>query len=134
MNIYTERLVKEWRTHGKLVIAVDFDSTIYPYHNLDNQKDIDRTIELVQLAYAIGAYIVIFTASVEERWEFIQKYCDEIKIPVSSINKNPIDLPFGNTGKVYGNIFLDDRGGLTQALDILEESINYMLNKPSEKP
>ncbi len=126
MNIYTQRLVNEWRTHKKIVIALDFDSTIYPYHNLENQKDIDRTIQLVQLAHNVGAYIVIFTASVEERWEFIQQYCDSIKIPVSSINKNPIDLPFGNTGKVYGNIFLDDRGGLTQALDILEGAIDEM--------
>lgn len=126
MNIYTERLVKEWRTHGKIVLSVDFDSTIYLYPTIDNQKDIDRTIRLVQLAYAIGAYIVIFTASEEERFPFIQEYCDSIKIPISSINKNPIDLPYGKHGKIFYNIFLDDRTGLTQALDILEEAINEM--------
>lgn len=124
MNIYTKRLIDEWRKHGKLVIAIDFDSTIYPYHNLENQKDIDRAIELVQVAYAIGAYIVIFTASVPERFQFIQEYCDEKKIPVSAINKNPIDLPFGNSGKVYANIFLDDRAGFVEAMNILEEAIN----------
>ena len=126
MNIYTERLVKEWRTHGKIVLSVDFDSTLYPYHTIENQKDIDRTIELVQLAHAIGAYIVIFTASEKERYQFIQEYCDSIKIPVSSINENPIDLPYGKNGKIFANIYLDDRGGIIESLNILDEAINEM--------
>jgi len=74
MNIYSQRLLIEWRTHGKIILAVDFDSTIYPYHTLDNKKDIDRTIDLVKKAYEIGAYIVIFTASVEDRFKFIEDY------------------------------------------------------------
>lgn len=126
MNIYTERLVKEWRTHGKIVLSVDFDSTIYPYPTIDNQKDIERTIRLVQLAHAIGAYIVIFTASEKERFKFIQDYCDSIKIPVSSINENPIELPYGKNGKIFYNLNICDRSGISQALDILEEAINQM--------
>lgn len=126
MNIYTERLVKEWRTHGKIVLAVDFDSTLYPYHTIENQKDIDRTIQLVQLAHAIGAYVVIFTASEKERFPFIQEYCDSIKIPISSINENPIELPYGKNGKIFYNLNICDRSGITQALDILDEAINEM--------
>lgn len=126
MNIYSQRLLIEWRTHGKIIIAVDFDSTIFPYHTLDNKKDIERTIDLVKKANEIGAYIVIFTASIEDRFKFIEDYCKSINIPISSINKNPIELPYGNNGKVYANIFIDDRAGLTSVLDILEETINEM--------
>ncbi len=45
---YTERLYREWIEHGKIVIAVDYDSTIFPWHTIDNQEDMKRVIELVQ--------------------------------------------------------------------------------------
>ncbi len=123
MNKYVERLAKEWKQHGKIVISVDFDSTLYPYPTIDNKEDIERTIQLVQLAYATGAYITIFTASGPDRHEEIQNYCDKIKIPVNSINTNPIDLPYGKEGKIYYNINLCDRSGLKEALNILEEAM-----------
>lgn len=129
MNIYSQRLLIEWRTHGKIILAVDFDSTIYPYHTLDNKKDIDRTIDLVKKAYEIGAYIVIFTASIEDRFKFIEDYCKSINIPISSINKNPIELPYGNNGKIYYNLNICDRSGINESLNILEEVMNEMKHK-----
>ena len=48
MKKYIDRLVNEWQSHGKIIIGVDFDSTISPYHTLDNQEDIDRTIKLLK--------------------------------------------------------------------------------------
>lgn len=127
MNVYVNRLLNEWKQHGKIIISVDFDDTIYPYNNnLENKEDIKRTIELIQLAKYIGAYIVIFTASPNDRHLFIQEYCDSIKIPVDSINRNPIDLPFGKEGKIYYNINLCDRSGLQESLNILEETIKLL--------
>lgn len=126
MNIYSQRLLIEWRTHGKIIIAVDFDSTIFPYHTLNNKEDIERTIYLVKKAHEIGAYIVIFTASVESRFDFIREYCESIKVPIDSINKNPIELPYGNNGKIYYNLNICDRSGLNESLNILEEVINEM--------
>lgn len=120
---YVDRLVQEWRTHGKIIVSVDFDSTLYPYPTIDNQADIERTINLVQLAYATGAYIVIFTASAPDRHEEIQAYCEKIKVPINAINENPIALPYGNHGKIYYNINLCDRSGLTEALDTLEAAM-----------
>lgn len=120
---YVDRLVQEWRTHGKIIVSVDFDSTLYPYPTLDNQEDIERTIKLVQLAYETGAYIVIFTASAPDRHEEIQAYCEKIKVPINAINENPIALPYGNHGKIYYNINLCDRSGLKEALDTLEAAM-----------
>ena len=119
---YINRLFEEWKLHGKIIISADWDDTI-EYWGLNNQDDVERTIKLLQEAHHTGAYIVIFTASDISRYEEIQKHCEELKIPISAINKNPIDLPYGNNGKIYANIFLDDRSGLTQALDILEEGM-----------
>lgn len=123
MNKYVERLYKEWSQHGKIVIAVDFDSTIYPWHTIDNKEDMNKVINLLQVAANTGAYIVIFTCSDPSRYEEIQKYCDSLKIPINTINTNPIDLPYGKHGKVYANIYLDDRAGLNESLNILETAM-----------
>lgn len=39
---------------------------------------------------------------------------------IDAINENPIPLPYGKNGKVYANIFIDDRAGLNESLQILE--------------
>lgn len=130
---YVDRLVKEWITHKKIIISVDYDDTIFPW-GLNNKIDQQRTIELVKTAQSIGAYIVIFTASDPERHLEIQQHCESIQLPIDSINKNPIPLPYGNNGKIYYNINLCDRSGLVQSLDILEEAMRqierYYINQP----
>ena len=123
MNKYTERLYKEWKQHDKIVIAADYDSTIYPWHTIDNKEDMDRVVRRLQVAHNTGAYIVIFTCSDPSRYEEIQKHCDSLNIPINGINTNPIDLPYGKHGKVYANIYLDDRAGLNEALNMLEEAM-----------
>ena len=120
MNKYQERLTKEWIEHGKIIIAVDYDSTISPYHTIDNSEDIQRCIKLLQDAHYTGAYIVINTACNHDRYEEIQKYCEGIKLPIDAINKTPLDLPYGKTGKVYANLYLDDRAGFIEAMNLLE--------------
>lgn len=122
MNKYAKRLLEEWIQHGKIIVSVDYDDTLFPW-KMGNDEDIQRTINLVQEAHHTGAYIVVFTASDPERHPEIQAHCEKIRLPISSINKNPIDLPYGKNGKIYYNINLCDRSGLTQALDILEESM-----------
>ena len=31
-NNITERLIEEWKKYGEIVIAFDFDNTVYDYH------------------------------------------------------------------------------------------------------
>lgn len=121
-RIYAVRLLEEWEEHGKIIIGVDYDDTISPY-TFREPKDIERlnwVIQAVINAQKKGAYVVIFTASNPEKFEKILSYCSEKGIHVDSINKNPIPLPYGNHGKIYANIFLDDRAGLVEATAILE--------------
>jgi len=132
-NIYVQRLYKEWKQHGKIIVGVDYDSTLFPYHTIENQSDIERTISMVKTAYETGAYVVIFTASDPERHDEIRDYCKKIGVHIDSINVNPIDLPYGKTGKIYANIFLDDRAGINEALDILETAM-YMVRGDQHSP
>ena len=50
-----------------------------------------------------------------------------IDIEIDTINENPIDLPYGHNGKIYANIFLDDRAGLFQGMEILEQAMYQLI-------
>lgn len=133
LDKYTARLVKEWREHGKIIIAVDYDSTISAWPTIENSEDIERTIQLLQVAHQTGAHIVVFTACKQDRFEAIQKHCDEKQIPISGINVSPVETIYGNGQKLYANIFLDDRAGLIQALDMLERAMYIIRSDKSKK-
>lgn len=132
MEKYINRLVKEWLQHGKIIIAVDFDSTISYWPTIDNQDDINKTVSLLQVAHATGAYIVINTACKEDRFLDIQKHCENINLPIDSINSPPIETIYGNPNKLYANIFLDDRAGLNETLEILEKAM-YIIRGENAK-
>lgn len=122
---YIDRLYNEWTQNSKIIIAVDFDDTISPWR-WKSDEDISQfkdLIKLLNLCFETGAYIVIFTACNSDRHDEIRDYCKKMNLPISSININPIDLPYGKNGKIYANIFLDDRGGLNEAIHILTEAM-----------
>jgi hypothetical protein len=119
---YIDRLIQEWTQHGKIIIGVDFDDTISPWKMNDNDT-YSRVIDLLKIAKQTGAYIVIFSACDKNRYDDIKKYCKESGLDIDAINKNPIDLPYGNMNKIYANIFIDDRAGLNEALTILETAM-----------
>lgn len=127
---YIDRITKEWKQHNNLIIAVDFDDTISPW-GLNFQDDCNMVIKKLQEYQKQGAYVVIFTACNTNRFEEIRNYCDKVGITISSINKNPFDLPYGNDGKIYANAFLDDRGGLLETLEILDGALANMRSKSS---
>jgi pimeloyl-CoA synthetase len=115
---YLDRLEQEWKQHGKIIIACDYDDTISPWKL--NSFDPKRVIEVLKIAKEVGAYLTIFTACSDDRYPEIMGYCSSKGLKIDSINKTPIDLPYGRGGKVYANIFIDDRAGLNEALNILE--------------
>jgi hypothetical protein len=119
---YINRLTEEWLQHGKIIVAIDFDDTISPW-KLNSQEECNKVIEVLKDVCAVGAYIVIFTACSSDRYQHIAEYCTSKGFSIDRINQNPIVLPYGNQTKVYANIFLDDRGGLDEALNILQESM-----------
>lgn len=124
-----ERLHKEYNRHPKLVVAVDFDDTAYDFHNKGAQHT--RVLEALRKCNELGFYVVLWTASAPERFNFMKGYMKDRHVHIDAINENPIELPFGNHKKMYYNILLDDRAGLGQALDALEILINDIKSKPT---
>lgn len=124
-EVCVERLIAEYRTHGKLIVALDFDDTVFDFHSLGNNYD--AVIKLVRKAKRFGFYIVLFTGSDPSCYDNQKQYLRMHGIEVEeAVNKNPIPLSFGNHGKMYYNILLDDRAGLGQACAILEAVLDHI--------
>jgi predicted HAD superfamily phosphohydrolase YqeG len=121
LNVDTaiERLYNEWKKYGKIIIALDFDDTIYDFHK--KGYTYPRVIELIQRCQQLGCYVVIFTGSEPEKYPMIREYCASIGIKVDKINENAFPMPIGNNGKIYFNILLDDRAGLPATFACLDE-------------
>lgn len=124
MNKYEQRLLDEWIKYDRIIIALDFDDTIFPYNKkVTTQEDCDKVISILKAAQTLGTIITINTASIPERFEFILQYCKNRGLEIASLNTNAEHLPYGNNGKIYANIYLDDRGGLEQSLEILQNTM-----------
>jgi hydroxymethylpyrimidine pyrophosphatase-like HAD family hydrolase len=109
-----QRLLGEYRQYGSIVVAVDFDNTLYDYHNAG--LDCEEVIELVQNLKSIGCCIVLWTAS--EEVDFIKKYCAERRIPFDLLNENPSFFK-SESRKIYYNELLDDRAGFAESFERL---------------
>lgn len=117
------RLMAEYEKHKQLIIALDFDDTIYDFHKKGNSHD--DVINIVKECQKLGFHIVIFTASPKERYDFIRKHCESVGIIPTAINENAIPgMAFGHNGKIYFNLLLDDRAGLHEAYNILRGVLN----------
>lgn len=131
LHIYpcVERLVSEWRRHRRIIIAVDYDDTVYDYHKKGHTYE--AVIGLLRdCTVNAGAYLCVFTSSSPDKYPSIRAHMAELGLPVSSINENPFPMPFGNHGKMYYNILLDDRAGLGQAFDTLALALRIYLTTP----
>jgi len=117
------RLVEEWRHHGKIIIAYDFDDTVYDFHKKDRQYN--DVMSLLKRCDSLGAYFVVFTSCSEEKYDMIRNYLNQNELPYDKINENLDFIKF--TGrKVYYNILLDDRAGLPSSYRCLLETIKII--------
>ena len=118
------RLLKEYQQYGSIVVAFDFDNTVFDYHA--QGLDCSEIIDLLQKLKSINCYLIIWTAS--DDWDFIKDYCQKHHIPYDSINENP---PFfkSESQKIYYNELLDDRAGLHESYLRLLKLYNHVVSQ-----
>lgn len=116
-NCY-ERLKNEFKKYGKLIFCVDFDDTIYDFHKLGRSYD-----DIINLLHRWEKYseVVILTGNGEDKYDVIEKYLTEKQIAYRGINCDS-SVAFGGR-KTYGNVYIDDRGGLPSVYRILNKLI-----------
>lgn len=113
------RLIEEYNKYATLVVAFDFDDTIYDFHK--KGRFYSDVIKLLQELKTINCYLICWTGQEDE--SFVRTYLQENNIPFDAFNENP---PFhkSTSRKVYANAYLDDRAGLKQVYDELKNLVN----------
>lgn len=119
----TKRLLEEYNKYGTLVVAFDFDDTVYDFHK--KGQNYNAVINLLRELKVINCYLICWTG--QEDTKFVENYLIKNKIPFDTINENP---PFykSTCRKIYANAYLDDRAGLKQVFIELSELIKTLNN------
>ena len=129
-NFYTNRLANEWLKNGKIIIACDLDDTIIPF-NQDIKDNCKKMVDLILECQEQGIYFLINTARSNEQLNRAKEQVEKLGIVVHGVNEmhQEWNKPYGINGKLYANIFLDDRGGfwdtywtLSNALTIVRKT------------
>ncbi len=125
-----DRLHAEYNQHKKLIIACDFDETLYDFHKRGDKYP--KLTELLKRCNQAGFYVVIFTANADH--DLVRRHCEEVGVEIFGINESVLrecDSGFPETRKIYYNAFLDDRAGLDSVYDSLSELLD-MIGYPSK--
>ena len=115
------RLIEEWKKYGKIIIAYDFDDTVYDFH--EKGRIYNDMVSLLKRCKKVGAYFIVFTANNDIN--MIEAYLTGSNIPFDKINENMEFIKF-TARKIYYNVLLDDRAGLKSAYDTLLTVVEYM--------
>ena len=126
-NFYTNRLVTEWLKNGKIIIGCDLDDTIIPY-NEEIKDNCKKMVDLILECQEEGIYFLINTARSEYQLERAKQQVEEMGIVVHGVNEMHPEWnrPYGVNGKLYANIFLDDRGGFWDTYWTLSNALSIV--------
>ena len=123
-EILLQKISKAYSTHNSLIIGVDFDDTIFPYNKTQENIDrCDRVVLLLQsLKKSMGTDLILCLYSVADEQALVYKEhimeCYGLK--PHFINEGPMDKKW-NSKKPFFNILLDDKAGLNDTIEVLQE-------------
>jgi len=123
-----ERLVLDYVKYGKLIIAYDYDSTVFDFHRRG-----DTFTKVIGLLRECRPYakLIVYTHSDDVRHGEIIEYLDKHDIPWDTINEGIVWVNSKREGKLFYSHFLDDRAGLRSAYLILDKAIDIIKQKPT---
>jgi hypothetical protein len=112
-------IIRQYKEHGKLIIAYDFDGTVRPYRDGENVDDVIKLLH----RWKDHAHLICYTARDSKEIPFVKNYLDIHDIPYDYINRN-FDGTLPEVGqKMLYNVFLDDKAGLYETWVILNTII-----------
>ena len=115
-----KRLVDDYKKHGNLLIAFDFDNTVFDYFNTGER--FPKMEKLLRFLKSKGFHLILFTGNEGEKLETIVEYCKSHGYEPNYINESPVM----KTRKPYYNILLDDRAGLRESYETLVITLNIL--------
>ena len=115
---YDKILEDAYLKHKKLIVAFDFDNTVFDYHK--KNVDYKKIIDLLQECQQLGFVLELFTSETKEEVLLWKKdYCSRTLGLNIKQYKNKEDL-----GKPYANIYLDDKAGLEESYNRLKKLLD----------
>lgn len=118
-----ERLLKEYTKYNGIIVCVDFDDTLYDFHGAGNSYEL--VSQLIRDLHKANCYIIVWTGNQDV--EFVKDYMFYNRIPFHTINEeSPISKRIlkKTPRKVYANVYLDDRAGLSQTYNELKRLLD----------
>lgn len=119
-----KRLLEEYKKYGKLIVAFDYDNTIFDYHN--KRGDYSCVINLLRHCTRLGFEMILFSTE-ESEDKLIEKQVKCVNMRIGNLIMDDMIIPpfigsrlFPNSKKPYYNILLDDRAGLEESYEILK--------------
>jgi hypothetical protein len=127
-NILLNQLIKAHKQHGKIIVGVDFDDTVFPFNK--DEGNVKRCARVVELLKNNRDVITICLFSVADKQSLVYKehIMDLYGIKPDYINESPI-VKWGVCNKPYFNIQLDDKAGLNEALETISYFFQYVDNQ-----
>lgn len=119
------KLVEQYKEHGKLIIAYDFDDTVFPYSHSKVTPIIREVLKTLRMAKEQGHTLVLYTC--RDREDEVKLYCELNDIHYDYFNDSPVTLREG-PAKIYYNVFLDDKCGLREATKELQIALYEIKN------
>lgn len=127
-EIALERMLAEYQTENKFVVAFDFDGTVCDYNHSNPEPTFMRAEnkEICDLLRRAGKFchMVLWTCRVGMRLAEAIEWLDNHKVPYDNINENPF-IDYGGA-KIHNNILLDDRAGLSASFNLLTKFVDTL--------
>lgn len=119
-----ERLLREYDRYGRIILAVDFDNTIYDYHQVGDEYPYIETLLKEAEPYT---NVMVFTCRPKKQHQDIKEYMDKRGLKFDTINEPILNLnPDDETAKPFYSLLLDDRACLFGASIILGKFIKTL--------
>lgn len=112
----TNRLVRDFYKHNNIIIAVDFDNTLYNFMGRGDSLSVRNLVQQLSDDKTHRFTLILFTAREGKELDEAVDWCSDIYINFDYVNKSPV---MTETRKPFYNILLDDKAGLGQAYEVL---------------
>jgi hypothetical protein len=117
-----ENLKQIYRKHGSILVAFDFDDTIFPYNQ---SHDVEPIFQLaLRCNNSNKCVVMLFTCREGERLAEAVDYCNSRGLHFYYINENA--NPLFTSRKPHFNILLDDKAGLPYTYETLLKFMDWV--------
>ena len=110
-------MVQLVKNNRPMIIAIDFDGTLFDSYS-DGDLYIDTPLyptSLVNILIDLKAkyedclFYILFTCRHDENLQEVADVCEYYGLEFDAINNNYPNLPFDTSGKVYADLYIDNR-------------------------